>query len=190
MKWNRETGCPTWGFSLVVCRHPDGRFLAVQETRGRGWWLPGGFVEPGDDYLSTAIKETQEEAGLQVQIKGLLRIECVMNAIGARQRMIFYAEPVDPNQPPKTIADEESLSAAWLSLADLRKKSLAFPPMGLRGPELLQWGEYLENGGPIYPLGLYSLSESDKPQIPQQHINYIPPKNTNEIPNTNIQTQS
>ncbi len=33
-------------FSLVVCRNAEGKFLAVKETRGRGWWLPGGRVEP------------------------------------------------------------------------------------------------------------------------------------------------
>ena len=30
----------THGFAVVVCRHPNGRLLAVKETKKRGWWLP------------------------------------------------------------------------------------------------------------------------------------------------------
>ena len=61
-------------FSLVVCRESatSNRWLAVEENKNRGWWLPGGFVECGDDHLSTAIKETLEEAGVKVTLKGVL----------------------------------------------------------------------------------------------------------------------
>jgi hypothetical protein len=69
-EWSRQTGCPTWNFSLVVVQHPDGRFLAVHESRGRGWWLPAGFVDPGDDLMSAAIRETKEEAGVDVRLEG------------------------------------------------------------------------------------------------------------------------
>jgi 8-oxo-dGTP pyrophosphatase MutT (NUDIX family) len=70
-EWSRQTGCPTWNFSLVVVQHPDGRFLAVRESRGRGWWLPAGFVDPGDDLMSAAIRETKEEAGIDVRLEGV-----------------------------------------------------------------------------------------------------------------------
>lgn len=53
-----------------MAQHPDGRFLAVNESRGRGWWLPAGFVEPGDDLMTAAIRETQEEAGIDVKLEG------------------------------------------------------------------------------------------------------------------------
>jgi len=46
MSWNRSTGCPTHCFTLIVIRHPgpgerEGKYLAVEESRNRGWWLPG-----------------------------------------------------------------------------------------------------------------------------------------------------
>ena len=34
-------------YSVVVVRHPDGRWLAVNETNNRGWWLPAGHVDRG-----------------------------------------------------------------------------------------------------------------------------------------------
>lgn len=60
-------------------------------------------------------------------------------------RAIFYAEPRDPNQPPKSIADSESVSAAWVTLEQLRL-------LRQRGPELEEWGEYLMGGGEVFPL--------------------------------------
>lgn len=38
----------THGFSVVVCRHPvTKKWLAVDESKGRGWWLPAGHVDRG-----------------------------------------------------------------------------------------------------------------------------------------------
>ena len=151
-------------FSLVVCRHPlTGLWLAVEENKNRGWWLPGGFVECGDNHHITAYKETMEEAGINIQLKGILRVENDMNRRGGRQRVIFYAEPADPEQEPKSIPDDESRGAAWLSLAELLEKSYKKPPEGLRGRELLDWASYIENGGTIYPL---ALLRSEKTPVP------------------------
>eukprot|EP00586_Coscinodiscus_wailesii_P013910 CAMPEP_0172498170 /NCGR_PEP_ID=MMETSP1066-20121228/110255_1 /TAXON_ID=671091 /ORGANISM="Coscinodiscus wailesii, Strain CCMP2513" /LENGTH=186 /DNA_ID=CAMNT_0013271351 /DNA_START=58 /DNA_END=618 /DNA_ORIENTATION=- len=158
--WNRNTGCPIHCFSLVVCRHPTtGRWLAVNETRGRGWWLPGGFVECGEDHFDAAVRETTEEAGIDVVLKGVLRVENSMKCYGGgggRQRVIFYAEPEDLNQRPKETPDEESVGAAWLCLEELKAKKGVRPPDGLRGNELLDWATYIESGGTIYPLNVFA----------------------------------
>lgn len=163
--WNRETGCPIHCFSLVVCLQPaTGLWLAVEESRNRGWWLPGGFVECGDNHYSTAIKETIEEAGIHVQVKGILRIENDMSVHGGRQRVIFYAEPSDPNQPVKTKPDRESNGAAWLTVSQLVEKAGKPPPEGLRGTELLEWARYIENGGTIYPLAVLQGERTPVPK--------------------------
>lgn len=145
-------------FSLVVCRKhsTSNLWLAVEENKHRGWWLPGGFVECGDDHFSTAIKETMEEAGVKVTLKGILRVENTMTKHGGRQRIIFYAEPESDQETPKSTPDEESLGAAWLTVNELRSKKELPPPSGLRGPELLEWATYIENGGTIYPLSIVS----------------------------------
>jgi 8-oxo-dGTP pyrophosphatase MutT (NUDIX family) len=134
-------------------QHPDGRFLAVHESRGRGWWLPAGFVDPGDDLMSAAIRETKEEAGVDVRLEGtalaraltlrrphiivgvvlstgegstfylspslapclvfagILRIEHTMTLYRGRCRIVFFARPIDPSQPPKSEPDKESEGA-------------------------------------------------------------------------------
>ena len=104
-------------FSFVVCRHPmSKRWLAVEENKDSGWWFPGGLVEnKKEDHCIAAIRETREEAGIEVQLLGVLRVENSMYQCGGRQRVIFYAEPADYDQTPKQLPDKESLRAAWLS---------------------------------------------------------------------------
>ena len=168
--WNRATGCPMHSFSLVVCRHPvTNRWLAVHETKNRGWWLPGGFVECGDDHFSAAVRETKEEAGITVTLQGILRIENEMTRVGGRQRVIFYAEPSpsEPEQQPKHVPDNESLGAAWLSVQELEvKREIAPADGGLRGTELLHWAKYIENGGKIYPLDVFTAEHTPIPAPP------------------------
>jgi ankyrin repeat protein len=72
-------------------------------------------------------------------------------------RVIFFAMPLDMRQRPKTIADKESDEARWVTLEEL--KLLSLKPPGLRGPELFDWGIYVENGGLIAPLSFLSREE-------------------------------
>mmetsp|Transcript_12514 Transcript_12514/g.19691 ORF Transcript_12514/g.19691 Transcript_12514/m.19691 type:complete len:106 (+) Transcript_12514:654-971(+) len=66
---------PIYSFSLVLCRHPDGRYLLVQEFCNQGFWLPGGAVDPGESLQGAAIRETKEEAGIDIMLTGILKIE-------------------------------------------------------------------------------------------------------------------
>jgi len=166
MPWNRETGCPTHYFSLVVCHKPGNNlWLAVNETKRRGWWLPGGFVEcNSEDHFAAALRETKEEAGMDVELKGILRVENGMKRHGARQRVIFYAEPLDAAQEPKNVPDQESEGAAWMSVRRLEEKRGVHPSEGgLRGEELLKWAKYIENGGKIFPITVLSSEDSPIP---------------------------
>lgn len=55
----------------------NGEFLTLERGPGRGegvWYLPGGLVEPGEDPLAAAIRETREETGLEVHDAHILRV--------------------------------------------------------------------------------------------------------------------
>ena len=138
------------GISLVICRNKEGKWLAVKETGGRGWWVPGGLVDPPESFFEAAIRETQEEAGIDVELKGILRTEYNINGGYQRMKLVFYAEPIDQNQKPKSVADYESDEARWVTLQELVEMKSQKP--GWRGPELYEWAKYIEDGGTIYPL--------------------------------------
>uniref|UniRef100_A0A0G4HET8 Nudix hydrolase domain-containing protein n=1 Tax=Chromera velia CCMP2878 TaxID=1169474 RepID=A0A0G4HET8_9ALVE len=138
-------------FALVVVRHPTTkRFLLVQEFAQSGFWLPGGRVDGSERLEKAAIRETMEEAGVEVELKGLFRVEYSPKRGYSRMRVIFYAEPKDLEAKPKSIPDFESAGAAWVSEDELHG-------LPLRGGEPAQWICYLSKGGQIFPLSVLTL---------------------------------
>src|SRR3954468_13586341 len=129
---------PTWYFALVVVRRGH-RFLLTQEKKyGSTWSIPGGPVEPGEELGAAAIREVVEETGVPIRLDGVLRVEHTPADGTARVRVIFVGTPLD-DTPPKTVADDESLGAAYLTLDEIR----ALP---LRGAELRVLLEHVADG--------------------------------------------
>jgi phosphatase NudJ len=137
---------PAWCFALVVVRRGDHFLLVHERKHGQLWYLPAGRVEPGETFADAAVRETLEETGVPVRLAGVLRVEHTPSRFGARFRVVFLAEPVD-DTPPKSVPDEESLGAAWVTLGDLAK----YP---LRGDEVRELFEYVATGGAVYPVSL------------------------------------
>ena len=136
---------PTWYFALVVVRRGH-RFLLTQERKyGSTWSIPGGRVEAGEALTAAAVREVFEETGVPIQLDGILRVEHTPGD-GVRMRVLFTGSPLDDTQP-KTMADDESLGAAWLTLDEIRK-------VPLRGAELCALLESIAQGRQVFPLSL------------------------------------
>ena len=137
---------PTWYFALVVVRSGT-RFLVVHERKhGQLWYLPAGRVEPGETLAAAAIRETLEETGVPIVLDGVVRVEHSPRPDGARVRAIFVAHPADATEPRAT-PNDESLGAAWVTLAELD----ALP---LRGDEVRALFRHVAGGAPVYPLSV------------------------------------
>ncbi len=135
---------PSWYFALVVVRLGH-RYLLVHERKhGQGWYLPAGRVEPGETILQAAERETMEEAGIPIVCEGILRVEHTPVQSGSRVRVFILARPAD-DTPPKSVPDEETLGAAWVSLEELSEYSL-------RGSEVREVISYVNQGGASMPL--------------------------------------
>ena len=123
---------PMHAFALVVVRHRE-RFLLVEERDGE-WYFPAGRVDPGETISEAALRETREEAGVDVRLTGVYRIEQRPTAapkLGMRIRAFFAAVPIDANDALKSTSDEHSRRAAWLTLDEIRDGR------PLRGDEVL-----------------------------------------------------
>lgn len=139
---------PTWYFVVVVVRDAD-RFLLVHERKhGQLWYLPAGRVEPGETLYDAAIRETQEETGVPVRLDGVIRVEHTVNAAMARVRVLYAASPLD-DTPPKSVPDEHTLEARWVTLDEL-------PRLPLRGIEVVAILAHMARGGTVYPLTIVS----------------------------------
>jgi len=88
-------------------------------------------------------------------------------------RVIYFAMPIDSNQKPKEFPDKISEEARWVTLEEL--KALSQKPPGLRGLELFEWGNYIENGGLIAPLSFLSREEDGLPPTTQTATSSIMP---------------
>ena len=66
-------------FALTIVRNPFkssvdfNKYLAVEEAGGKGWWIAGGALHEGETFQEAARRELLEEAGLRVDLKGVLR---------------------------------------------------------------------------------------------------------------------
>lgn len=156
---NNHARTRLYSFSLVVCRHPTtGLYLLCQEFANQGFWLPGGAVDPGESLTAAARRETMEEAGVDVELKGILAIEhhpsfsASTKECFVRLRTIFYAEPTNLNQLPKSSPDFESAGACWCSYDQIIRG------LKLRGREPLQWIRYV--GILVYGKLVYTILDT------------------------------
>ena len=109
----------------VVVR--NGRVLLVRERTDGGWALPGGWADPGLSAAQVAVKETAEEAGLEVRATRLLALwdrdaQGMEPYAHAVYKAYFACEPLDPAAEP--IAGPEALDAGWFVPAGLPALSL------------------------------------------------------------------
>jgi ADP-ribose pyrophosphatase YjhB (NUDIX family) len=71
---------PVYGERVLLCRR------AIEPRHGF-WTLPAGFMELGETVAGGALRETDEEAGAQVELEGLFS---VLNVVRVGQVHLFY----------------------------------------------------------------------------------------------------
>ncbi|HVJ17774.1 MAG TPA: NUDIX domain-containing protein [Polyangiaceae bacterium] len=133
---------------LVVVPH-EGRYLIVEERNG-AFFLPAGKVEPGENLIAAAVRETAEEAGILIGLRGLLGFDhshSPANGGTTKLRFAFVGYPAILAEP-KREADHHSRGAGWFTRSEIQK-------LPLRHPEVLTWIERHERGTPLLPCAAY-----------------------------------
>jgi ADP-ribose pyrophosphatase YjhB (NUDIX family) len=112
------TGClPVYQEQVLMCRR------AIEPRLGF-WTLPAGFLELGETVAQGAVRETEEEAGAQVNIGDLY---CMFNLPHIGQVYMMYLAEL-PEAVFSTHTDE-SLEVRLFTEEDIPWRELAFRTM-------------------------------------------------------------
>ena len=136
--------------TVATIVYKDNQFLMVRETEhGRSVInQPAGHVEPGEDIVHAAIRETLEETGWHIELShfvGFYHYKSVANGV-TYYRLVFVANPVslDTQYPIDADIDE----VLWMSADDIRNNQNE-----LRSELVVQCiDDFLQ--GKVYPLDI------------------------------------
>lgn len=104
---------PVWQDKILLCKR------AIEPRYGK-WTLPAGFMELGETTAQGAMRETGEEAGVNIELGPLYT---VIDVPHAEQVHFFYlAHVLDPKLDPGI----ETLEAGFFDAADIPWDELAF----------------------------------------------------------------
>ena len=100
----------------------DSKFLMVRETIDGEQVInqPAGHVEPGEDVMAAALRETMEETGWEVAITGFLGFSNAMSPTTGitYYRLVFIAEALNYNVDAEI--DNDIDSAEWMTLDEIK----------------------------------------------------------------------
>ncbi len=76
------------------------RILLIQREDFRVWGLPGGDVDPGESLAQAAVREAQEETGLQVSLTRLVGMYALVGNAHTLVTALFAARPAGGELAP------------------------------------------------------------------------------------------
>jgi 8-oxo-dGTP pyrophosphatase MutT (NUDIX family) len=107
----------------AVIRDDDGRLLMIQRSDNGVWALPGGAQDIGETTREAAIREVEEETGIEVEITGVSGVYSDPRHVIAyddgevRQEfsVVFHGRPIGG----ALRGSNESRHAAWVNPTDV-----------------------------------------------------------------------
>lgn len=121
---DKKTLKDTVSCGAVVYREHNGRpqILLVRPWLDRDvWGIPKGHVDPGETLEETALRETYEEAGVNVELEDPLP-ECRIDHKGEHKRVVTWmARQLGDNPPRTSDPDGEIVDVRFFDVDDLPK---------------------------------------------------------------------
>ena len=113
----------TVGVGGVVVR--DGKVLLVRKTyppSAGHWLIPGGYLEPGETLAQGASREIWEEAGVRVQIEGIIAVRSRTQDEGSTDTYVVFLAVATGLEPRPD--NKEVDAARYFSLEELRSPEI------------------------------------------------------------------
>lgn len=112
----------TLACGAVIYRKVQGRhhFLLVKHVNGNHWSLAKGHSEAGETEVQTALREIDEETGLEVKLRPGFREEIhYCPSSGVEKTVVFFLAKAKGKK--LKLQKSEILNAVWLELEDALK---------------------------------------------------------------------
>lgn len=124
-------------FAGILLRHGQyGLFLRRSEKSKHWplhWTLPGGKVEPGEDALECALRETLEEVGIRIQKNDIIgSIEVDALYIDGEKRVTLYITDTWEGMPENLELSHHS-EMAWIAFSELPYPMIPHIALGIEG---------------------------------------------------------
>ncbi len=136
-------------FVLVVVPDGHGRYLVVCERDG-SFYLPAGKVEKAENLMAAAVRETAEEAGVAIGLRGILGIDHGWHGAHGKLRFCFVGFQAIIGAT-KRHADHHSRGAMFATVEEIER-------LPLRHPEVLDWIKRYERSEVLLPCDAYDWS--------------------------------
>jgi ADP-ribose pyrophosphatase YjhB (NUDIX family) len=116
----------------VVVANDQGEILLLERSDNGNWTIPGGAMEYGESLTQTAIRETKEETGCDIEVTGLVgiytnpnrRIEYTSNGEVRQEFSVVYRGRPISGEPT---LNDEATRVEWVPVGKLDELQLAKP---------------------------------------------------------------
>ena len=102
--------------SVNVAVMQDGKILLTQREDFQTWVLPSGRVEEGESLAQAAIREAEEETGIEVELTRLVGVYSRTGTMYPGYTALFAARPVG-GEP--RLQRGETIAVAWFPFGEI-----------------------------------------------------------------------
>ena len=115
MKTEKSCGC-------IILKDNQVLLIGAKDDDGKLFWaFPKGHQENGETDIETAIRETKEETGLDVEISDITPIKTghfIHGGTAYKNILLFIAKPLSHDLRPQ---EEEAEQAKWIQINEAEK---------------------------------------------------------------------
>ncbi|MBD2864018.1 NUDIX hydrolase [Paenibacillus sp. IB182363] len=106
--------------SALIFDETSESVLMVRNKRGStsDWSLPGGAVEPRETLEHAAIRETKEEAGVDIEVTGLYSVrEAFFTGVGHHALLFTFTASIINGELGSLDPDHEIVEVRWIDIS-------------------------------------------------------------------------